>query len=518
VIGETEPCNEHPGLDGEGRCRAGSRTCTGRLNGSRSELGECVGGVGPLDSDSCAAAGDDSNCDGEQNGGCACVIGVPGSCVNPDSQNCSVTCVREGSDFSTRCVIAALDRDGDGVSSCAAAPTPGGLDCDDEAPGARPGAVEVCNGVDDDCDGLIDLADGLGVGGITSRLSGLPAADVAHSPTDAGFRFAAERGESGGVAFGIVNRDFAFPLTSVDPSSAEVPNAVPRLAQQGGEFAIVYTRPSRGGAPAFLAKLSRVDADGNIIVSTQLGDVGGSDVSLVAAPSGEWITAMHRVGFNPDPFEVLEMGRVDAFDGYFASRSRPQEDMGAPHMAAIGDEVALIWQAGYSFNSGNPLPSGIRWALFDSNLELASTIEQVEVSGTHPDIVAVRAGYFMAWAVGAGIRYELIGADGASLCAGASPFGNGVLDGDDAIALEDTPIGVVGLATDAGGGNVGVFVYDAATCRELQHGLIPASAASPSPRQPELPNLAQGSGDIVFAWTEGGLDSQLRRTSQLICN
>jgi len=41
------------------------------------------------------------------------------------------------------------DQDGDGYSIC-------GPDCDDEDAGAHPGATEVCNGVDDDCDGTID--------------------------------------------------------------------------------------------------------------------------------------------------------------------------------------------------------------------------------------------------------------------------------------------------------------------------------------------------------------------------
>ncbi|MEO0605106.1 MAG: putative metal-binding motif-containing protein, partial [Myxococcota bacterium] len=31
-----------------------------------------------------------------------------------------------------------------------------GGDCDDDAAAVFPGAVEVCNGLDDDCDGLVD--------------------------------------------------------------------------------------------------------------------------------------------------------------------------------------------------------------------------------------------------------------------------------------------------------------------------------------------------------------------------
>ncbi len=54
------------------------------------------------------------------------------------------------------------DRDGDGAISamCCQAASRGvlicGDDCDDDRSGVNPGAVEVCNGVDDDCNGLLD--------------------------------------------------------------------------------------------------------------------------------------------------------------------------------------------------------------------------------------------------------------------------------------------------------------------------------------------------------------------------
>jgi len=52
---------------------------------------------------------------------------------------------------------ACIDADGDGFASAAC----GGDDCDDARPRVNPGAAEVCNaGVDDDCDGLADAADG----------------------------------------------------------------------------------------------------------------------------------------------------------------------------------------------------------------------------------------------------------------------------------------------------------------------------------------------------------------------
>lgn len=72
IAGETRPCEEHPGLDGEGPCRAGSQTCLVSVDGSSSSWGDCVGSVGPAAQDSCSVVGDDGNCNGEPNDACDC--------------------------------------------------------------------------------------------------------------------------------------------------------------------------------------------------------------------------------------------------------------------------------------------------------------------------------------------------------------------------------------------------------------------------------------------------------------
>lgn len=78
--GSVEPCDEHPGQDGRGQCRGGLRTCIAGDGNRTSSWGPCEGSVGPEAQDSCAAVGDDADCDGTVNGGCPCINGETRAC------------------------------------------------------------------------------------------------------------------------------------------------------------------------------------------------------------------------------------------------------------------------------------------------------------------------------------------------------------------------------------------------------------------------------------------------------
>ncbi|MDF1561856.1 MAG: putative metal-binding motif-containing protein [Deltaproteobacteria bacterium] len=91
--------------------------------------------------------------------------GLPELCATAYDDNCSGAANEAGADDCTTYYYDG-DRDGYGTATsvCTCAPT--GLydttttgDCLDTAPAVNPGATEVCNGTDDDCDALIDQAD-----------------------------------------------------------------------------------------------------------------------------------------------------------------------------------------------------------------------------------------------------------------------------------------------------------------------------------------------------------------------
>jgi hypothetical protein len=97
TLGTPEACDEHPGLDGNGPCRAGLRTCVLGADGRTTEWGACDGSVGPGETDSCTVRGDDADCDGTPNTDCPCVDGDTQQCGSTtDTGPCAIgtsTCV-----------------------------------------------------------------------------------------------------------------------------------------------------------------------------------------------------------------------------------------------------------------------------------------------------------------------------------------------------------------------------------------------------------------------------------------
>src|SRR5664279_5599740 len=67
------------------------------------------------------------------------------------------------------CTVSGHDQDGEGhfASNCATNP---GDDCDDSAPTVYTGAPELCDQIDNDCDGKIDLNDGVLPSGTTVEI------------------------------------------------------------------------------------------------------------------------------------------------------------------------------------------------------------------------------------------------------------------------------------------------------------------------------------------------------------
>lgn len=79
LAGSVEPCDQHPGLDGQGECRSGLRTCFVDAATLTTAWSACEGAIGPTGVDSCVP-GNDNDCDGAPNEGCSCVEGQAQPC------------------------------------------------------------------------------------------------------------------------------------------------------------------------------------------------------------------------------------------------------------------------------------------------------------------------------------------------------------------------------------------------------------------------------------------------------
>ncbi len=174
--GEVQSCWPGPAeARGRGECMDGEQTCS-----ATGTWGECVGAVLPAaevcdgrDND-CNGLTDDVDEDGDTYWACPGVAERDCDDENPQVHPGALELCNGRDDNCNGLVdeqvlhVYYLDRDGDGygsdganVSACEKpqgyADVPG--DCNDSNPAIHPGAQEVCNDADDDCNGLID--DGL---------------------------------------------------------------------------------------------------------------------------------------------------------------------------------------------------------------------------------------------------------------------------------------------------------------------------------------------------------------------
>ncbi len=92
-----------------------------------------------------------------------CTPGVA-PCANPEPTHCDVLCAEVSGAAS--CTVRGQDKDKDGHFSSACVTKPGD-DCNDAVASIHPGAPEICDGIDHNCNGKFGINDGLSLSGTT---------------------------------------------------------------------------------------------------------------------------------------------------------------------------------------------------------------------------------------------------------------------------------------------------------------------------------------------------------------
>jgi hypothetical protein len=297
------------------------------------------------DADAEPAACDEAACDDADpcNGVFACRDGqcvqVAPACLNPDEAHCEARCEVAGE--RAECIVSARDGDGDGHGDRACTADALADDCDDAEPSVHAGAAELCDGLDNDCNGKVDLSDTLPLPGENRRL-GLGEFPVLASSDQNTFGLVLARYSE--VVFRPLKADGSdylgeLVIGPMDPQSAYV---VPHLAWGRDSFGAVW---SRNGLVRFL----EMKVDGQPVHEGANVDFAKQNVSpdevhasrgrVTPVGEGDWL-----VFYEDAPRGALDVRRVTAAGDHLEPREvatgRFEQ---AVSVATLGSEAAALW-------------------------------------------------------------------------------------------------------------------------------------------------------------------------------
>ncbi len=321
-----------------------------------------------------------------------CVPGAP-PCENDDPMHCDNPCTANGGSHQCGGVKAA-DRDHDGHGSTGCKADPSGDDCDDENAAVHPGAKEICDGIDNDCNGQTDLSDGLVLS------SSVRAWDVA--ATNISLAWAAEKNlygiswlREGAVRFNAM--DTLGHRIYADVSAIPVPdggtafdNGEPHISWGGDGFGLIW---GRNGYAAF----QRLDFTGMLSGTATYG-IGtiSYGFSIQRFPNGNWLL-FGSVGGRGSVFR----GRVINPTGTLSPTTYELGPGGGDAHVAISGNIVGVLKSEIGMPNGTDTLTTIRWMRRTANLDplddvtLARATTPARVGS--PVIAGLASRFAVAW-------------------------------------------------------------------------------------------------------------------------
>lgn len=350
-----------------------------------------------------SAAGPDTGAAGAPRRGGTCVALEPVNCDDGDP------CTRDTCESATgTCSYApaTLDSDGDGHRAPLPGMRPGdplacGDDCDDSSAAAFPGGIEVCDGVDNDCDGTVDNgARFVPQGGDAIRLSG----DIA--PAGAGGL--AWSGASYAAIYGGTTQGFSVFRSLVSSEGKPLPPGEQLITPRNGDASggpIVWIGDRYGVAwqdrrdGDYEVYFSLLDQDGSKVQGgdRRISNARGFSVNVSLTWNGsEFILVWQdeRYGF----FDLFAQ-RIDVDgnligDNVQLTNASSGFENEAPVVAAGTGSVGVAW------SSGDASTRRIHFQTFTTELEPLSTPVTLVGGGSgavYPTVVWNGDRYVVAW-------------------------------------------------------------------------------------------------------------------------
>ncbi|HTA91019.1 MAG TPA: putative metal-binding motif-containing protein [Polyangiaceae bacterium] len=395
---------------------SGGGTQVGDDAGGSDAVGGEGGAAGASPQPQCARDADCSDslaCNGmETCSAGVCQSGVP-PCANPDPTDCDVSCTELNGAAS--CLVKAQDKDQDGYgsSACAAAP---GDDCNDNDPAVHPGAKEICDGIDNDCNGKIDVNDGLPFSGKNTVLASV-----------AGGGVAAAWLASGGV-YGVTWVDYgpegdtpSYEFAAFDSTGKVVVADEPVVSFSVGSDAGSFPPAISAGDSAFAIAWNsdasvvfrRVTAAGAVDANSVVHDVqSAAPLAVIPAmvgqvPGGDWLLPwasssltqpLTGVAIDPTTENVTQemslaptgVGVVQAVLGVGAQGA----------LLAYVDKTGAVWSSVRSTSLASSLGGG-----------------QLDSSSGNVQVASASASFGVAWNKGSDVVFTNLKSDGTELCA-----------------------------------------------------------------------------------------------------
>jgi hypothetical protein len=333
------------------------------------------------------------------------------------------------------CVVAGKDEDGDGHldALCAGAK---GDDCDDHTPTVYTGATEQCDGVDNDCDGKVDLDDSLPLGGTPSSLSeiGHPASlGMVASPNGYAILKIERDGE---LLFSTFDTDITFTdaagrgTRTVRPAGDFTGEATIALTGKTVGVLDANTRAPDGPTNLLRVPLDITDAPREPMTWPKLSETGRAFTQNAAdAPVAVFTLRASSSGFNGALF-LQRIGELNTkSDIALPVVVTGTKQLFRPAIAAGASDYGVTWIEASGPTSANHQLT-VHFAVMGSDLIKRSEaffdpINQVSDStyasalrdeAVRPQVVAAGKDYVAGWFNDDGLRFVRISKDATTVC------------------------------------------------------------------------------------------------------